>query len=209
MGSIFLVNMRNTSGMMYCSSGAKSLQPVKSNPLLMLFTPSFSLKYRFELNLKDVGFVVESLLPSLKDKLFEEVNIELLTARLKENQKAKGNKEEIKKSKHLLWNDIKINSFVRTISAVYLVNLVAVLTCTQLSLLGRLSYLESVFAIKEKNNSVESHGKPADFISEQEERHYLTLSWYLMNVGWKKCIERVKDAVEVVVGGYMWPYRCL
>ena len=37
-------------------------------------------------------------------------------------------------------------------------------------------------------------------ISEQVERHYLTLSWYLVNVGWKECVNRVQNAVEEVVG---------
>lgn len=46
----------------------------------------FSLKYRFELNLKDVQFVVESLLVGLKTALFEELNVEDLTNQLKQKQ---------------------------------------------------------------------------------------------------------------------------
>ncbi|KAJ3345038.1 peroxin [Kappamyces sp. JEL0680] len=39
-------------------------------------------------------------------------------------------------------------------------------------------------------------------ISEEVERHYLTLSWYLLNVGWKECVARVQAAVDQAVGGH-------
>lgn len=102
----------------------------------------------------------------------------------------------------------------------YLVNLVTILSCVQLSLLGRFAYIDSVAAMKRKRElstpaklSVSGGGgeypETTGFddedevercISEQTERNYLTLSWYLVNVGWKDCVARVEKAVEEVVG---------
>jgi Peroxin-3 len=80
-----------------------------------------NLKYRFELNLRDCRFVVESLLPTLKDNLFEELNVELLTQQLKLRQ---GDtpllQEQPKKHKREMWASLKITSFARTICTVYL-----------------------------------------------------------------------------------------
>lgn len=38
-------------------------------------------------------------------------------------------------------------------------------------------------------------------MSDETERKYLTLSWWLLNVGWKDVGERVRSAVEVVFSG--------
>lgn len=125
--------------------------------------------------------------------------------------------EENKKIKRDLWATLKTKSFTRTLVSVYLVNLVTILSCVQLSLLGRYAYIDSVAAMKQKRDAESpSKGKllslDADIgnhddldevercISEQVERHYLTLSWYLVNVGWKECVNRVQKAVEEVVG---------
>lgn len=37
-------------------------------------------------------------------------------------------------------------------------------------------------------------------VSKDDERKYLTFSWWLLNEGWKSVGERVKQAVEEVVG---------
>jgi peroxin-3 len=43
----------------------------------------------------------------------------------------------------------------------------------------------------------------ADFISEESESKYLTLSWWLLHVGWKDVGERVRKGVEEVFYGYV------
>ena len=43
----------------------------------------------------------------------------------------------------------------------------------------------------------------ADFINEESESKYLTLSWWLLNVGWKDVGERVRRGVEEVFYGYV------
>ena len=80
-----------------------------------------NLKYRFELNLRDCHFVVESLLPALKDNLFEEMNVEMLTQQLKGRQgESPEMLEQPKKQKREMWETLKIYSFARTICTVYL-----------------------------------------------------------------------------------------
>lgn len=37
-------------------------------------------------------------------------------------------------------------------------------------------------------------------LGKEDERRYLTFSWWLLNEGWKGVAERVKSAVEEVVG---------
>lgn len=152
-----------------------------------------NLSLRFELNLKDCHFVVESLLPALKEHLFEELNVELMTANLKLRQgEGADSVEDGKKQRMDMWSTLKITSFARTLGSIYLVNLVSSMTCVQLSLLGRYVYLDSIEIDQDEN--------VARSISDETERHYLTLSWYLLNVGWKACMERVQKAVEKVVG---------
>jgi peroxin-3 len=144
-----------------------------------------NLKYRFELVLKDCQFVVESLLIGLKDNIFQELNVELLTTQLKMKQGDSNSLlEESKKQKREMWNELKIQSFCRVLSSMYLLNLLTVLTTVKLSLLGRMIYLDSV-----QDQDVKT-------VSEETERQYLTLSWYLLNVGWKDCVARVRQAAE-------------
>lgn len=42
-----------------------------------------------------------------------------------------------------------------------------------------------------------------DFINEESESKYLTLSWWLLHVGWKDVGERVRKGVEEVFYGYV------
>ena len=43
----------------------------------------------------------------------------------------------------------------------------------------------------------------ADLINEESESKYLTLSWWLLHVGWKDVGERVRRGVEEVFHGYV------
>ena len=43
----------------------------------------------------------------------------------------------------------------------------------------------------------------ADLINEESESKYLTLSWWLLHVGWKDVGERVRRGVEEVFNGYV------
>ncbi|KAJ3160150.1 peroxin [Geranomyces michiganensis] len=207
-------------------------------------TAKSNVKRRFEQNLQDCTFAVGSLLPTLGENLFEELNVELVTAQLQQTRqalKAEGSEATAgtppppssssspstsvngesaaqpatttdstapaastkpKKGKMELWQDLKILSFTRTISSVYLVTLLIVFTHLQLNLLGRFFYLDSVIAFSQIDHEQEIKGNVGGTkgVSDETERKYLTFSWYVLNVGWKQCVKKVQAAVEEIIG---------
>ncbi|KAI5474393.1 hypothetical protein MNV49_003391 [Pseudohyphozyma bogoriensis] len=121
-----------------------------------------------------------------------------------------------------LWNDIKILSFTRTITSIYLLTLFTLQTHVQLNLLGRTAYVSSVLSSLPQSSSsslslpsqedaerdlenafglglgIDGAGKEEE--RKEVERKYLTFSWWVLNEGWKLVGERVRQAVEDVVG---------
>ncbi|KAJ3022359.1 peroxin [Thoreauomyces humboldtii] len=185
-------------------------------------TAKSNVKRRFEQNLQDCTFAVGSLLPTLGENLFEKLNVELITAKLQQSRQAKSvlepgedsaaetaeAVERQKRQKIELWQELKILSFTRTIASVYLVTLLIVFTHLQLNLLGRFFYLDSVMAFSQVDREQVIKGSVGSTtgsggrkgVSDRTERKYLTFSWYVLNVGWRQCVERVQTAVEKVVG---------
>ena len=185
-----------------------------------------SIRRRFEQNLADCSFVVASLLPSLADNLFGELNVELITSRLQQHRDGKLHKdtegqekprklsidydasgnEIIRKSKMELWEDLKILSFTRTISSIYLMVLLSMFCTVQLSVLGRYFYLDSLHSMwneeDEASEGVSGSQRHSGrrSVNEDTERKYLTFSWYVLNMGWEKCVNRTRQAVEKVIG---------
>ncbi|KAI8929606.1 Peroxin-3 [Entophlyctis helioformis] len=214
-----------------------------------------NIKRRFEQNLQDCSFVVASLLPTLSEHLFDELNVEHITAKLQQSRAqsrqasslsmgsdpsaspanaaaASDSSATDQKTRMELWEDVKLMSFTRTLSALYLVNLLTVFTTIQLNILGRFFYLDSVAAFRQQQQehmardhsskdvgiagglfdgvlgsavaaegSVSSDTPNAEtrHVSEDTERRYLTFSWYLLNIGWEKCVARVQRSVEKAV----------
>lgn len=56
------------------------------------------------------------------------------------------------------------------------------------------------------DNSEEETTQTGDVISEETERKFLTLSWWILHVGWKDVGERVRRGVEEVFEGYVLPF---
>ncbi|KAI8799597.1 Peroxin-3 [Cladochytrium replicatum] len=166
-------------------------------------TAQANVKRRFEQNQQDCTFTILSLLPTLSEQILVELNVEGITARLQSTRAgtgASGTEEAIKRAKMELWGELKIQSFTRTIAAVYLVTLLSSFTHIQLNLLGRLFYLDSVVSFSQKGREKEVAVTTAKGVSVETERKYLTFSWFLLNRGWRACVERVKNAVELTVG---------
>ncbi|KAI9354117.1 Peroxin-3 [Zopfochytrium polystomum] len=201
-------------------------------------TAKAHLKLRFEQNQKDCTFTVLRLLPTLVFHIYPALDVESVTAALQQQRSTKATTveaaEALKKRKLEMWADLKILSFTRTISSVYLVTLLTVFTHLQLNLLGRFIYIDSVVAQTaarrlegrfadeddedEDDDSALSSikgaasatggsklfdpatGAPRKALSFETERMYLTFSWFLLNVGWRRCVDRVRSAVEKVVG---------
>ncbi|KAF9344266.1 peroxin [Mortierella sp. NVP85] len=115
-----------------------------------------------------------------------------------------------RRTKLELWNELKIMSFTRTITALYSLTLLTLLTQIQLNLLGRFTYVSSVVAIANTTDasyriespsakgSLSSTNGQLDF---QTEKKYLTFSYWLLHEGWRRWNDRVREVVESVVGG--------
>jgi peroxin-3 len=126
--------------------------------------------------------------------------VELLLADLKQRQLEKNSLlEESKKQKREMWNSLKIKTFARLLVLIYLINLLSLFTTIQISLLGRNAYLDSLRNAKLLDDELDDEQSDRKAVSEDNERHFLTLSWYLLNIGWKTLVSRVEDAVKRVL----------
>ncbi|KAH9834807.1 Peroxin-3 [Rhodofomes roseus] len=124
------------------------------------------------------------------------------------------------KSKAELWKEVKILTFTRTLTIIYSMTLLTLFTHIQLSILGRSKYIHSVIQAEQEerlreqmmdasifsllwnaDDSEEAGTSGAEVISEETERKYLTLSWWILHVGWKDVGERVRRGVEEVFEG--------
>lgn len=105
----------------------------------------------------------------------------------------------------LIWNFL---GFTRTVTALYSLTFLTLLTQVQLNLLGRFTYVSSVVALSSTTDAsvrVESPTKGSmsstngqlDF---QTEKKYLTFSYWLLHEGWRRWSEKVREVVEDVVG---------
>ncbi|KAF9566436.1 peroxin [Mortierella alpina] len=114
-----------------------------------------------------------------------------------------------RRTKLELWNELKIMSFTRTVTALYSLTFLTLLTQVQLNLLGRFTYVSSVVALSNTTDasyrmeststkgSLSSNNGQLDF---QTEKKYLTFSYWLLHEGWRRWSEKVREVVEDVVG---------
>ncbi|KAH7105215.1 Peroxin-3 [Auriculariales sp. MPI-PUGE-AT-0066] len=135
----------------------------------------------------------------------------------------------VPRTKAELWRDLKILSFTRALTLAYTTTLLALLTTTQLSLLGRLKYVRAVHEAAHEQSSSDTRpqdapssivtdfaaaffrsgsSKPIDadeekepMLTEDEERKFLSLSWWLLHDGWRVISHRVRTAIESVFDG--------
>lgn len=102
-----------------------------------------------------------------------------------------------------------VTAITRSITLLYTVTLLSLLTRIQLNLLGRRNYLSSVVSLASQPQhdstiSLENHDNDNieraygnDF---ETNRKYLTFSWWLLHRGWKEVMVDVEDAVKKVFG---------
>ncbi|CAX44998.1 peroxisomal biogenesis factor 3, putative [Candida dubliniensis CD36] len=167
------------------------------------------IKQRFIQTQQDCYYTILALLPVLAAPIIDSLPVELITQalRLKKNnssqQVTSGNNSELtadnlnlldnnnnpesklsiymSKSKTELWNLLKIKTITRTLTLLYTVSGLFLITRLQLNILARRSYLESAIqmaGVKSTNNDIDPH---ENYIIEQS---YLSLSWWLLNKGW-------------------------
>lgn len=73
-------------------------------------------------------------------------------------------------------------------------------------MLGRGRGLEELLS-GDMNALLEDGEEPVEGISEEVESKFLTMSWWMLHVGWKDIGERVRRGVEEVFDGYV-PFGC-
>ncbi|KAI0634392.1 Peroxin-3 [Trametes polyzona] len=128
------------------------------------------------------------------------------------------------KTKAELWREVKMLTFTRTLTVIYSITLLSLFTHIQLSVLGRSKYIQSliqqerderlreqleystsVYSLFWGDNSLEDIDtdlfEESESVSEETEQKYLTLSWWILHVGWKDVGERVRRGVEEVFEG--------
>ncbi|KAJ3118465.1 peroxin [Nowakowskiella sp. JEL0407] len=160
-------------------------------------TAKANAKKRFEQNQQDCALTILSLLPTLSEQIFVEYNVEAILAKLQERRHNNASKDENSKvTKYEMWGNMKLMSFSRTITSIYVVTLLSIFTYLQLNLLGRFIYLDSVTSFTQHESKEEIEGNEARGLSADVERKYLTFSWFLLNKGWKNLAEVVNVVVK-------------
>ncbi|KAJ3065353.1 peroxin, partial [Podochytrium sp. JEL0797] len=147
-----------------------------------------NLTLRFQQNLRDCRSTVLKLVPVICSQLYPQCDVEAITESLQSLRKTDLSPDEIRKRKACLWEDLKIASFTRTVSALYLINLLHCFTHIQLNIIGRFTYLATA-------------SPSAEDLSYETERKFLMFSWYLLHTGLFECTARVKQAVESSLAG--------
>ncbi|KAJ2612741.1 peroxin [Coemansia sp. RSA 1365] len=110
--------------------------------------------------------------------------------------------EPAKRTKVDIWEDIKIQSFTRTLIAVYTESLLTMLVHVQLNMIGRSTYLDSVIGkyTGESSDNITLEGRYESRLSITDEQNFLMLSWWFLNRGWRTLMERVSKATEHCIG---------
>ncbi|KAJ2850222.1 peroxin [Coemansia brasiliensis] len=107
-----------------------------------------------------------------------------------------------KRTKVEIWEDIKVQSFARTMIAVYAESLLAILVHIQLNMVGRSTYLDSVIGkyTDVANDKVVLGGRYVSQLSLADEQNFLMLSWWFLNRGWRRLMTQMLNATNQCVG---------
>lgn len=101
------------------------------------------------------------------------------------------------KSKKDLWEDLKIRTISQTITIHYAVTLLSLLTHIQLSHLGREAYIAQLRALARSRAPVPFESTDD---ADTSDKTYLSLSWWFIYSGMPRLSQRIKTAVDEVVG---------
>ncbi|KAJ1919440.1 peroxin [Coemansia sp. S17] len=109
-----------------------------------------------------------------------------------------GAAEEPRRSKVEIWEEIKIQSFARTMIAVYAESLLTMLVHIQLNMVGRSTYLDSVVnkLVDPNDSDVSLEGRYESRLSVTDEQNFLMLSWWFLNRGWRQLMAQISEATN-------------
>ncbi|KAJ2909392.1 peroxin [Coemansia aciculifera] len=106
--------------------------------------------------------------------------------------------EPSRRTKVEIWEDIKLQSFARTLIAVYSESLLTMLVHIQLNMVGRSTYLDSVAGkLADPNDGqVSLEGRYESRLSAADEQNFLMLSWWFLNRGWRQLMAQIMAATS-------------
>ncbi|KAJ2439267.1 peroxin [Coemansia sp. RSA 2424] len=115
-----------------------------------------------------------------------------------DNVQSSHSAEPPSRSKVEIWEEIKVQSFARTLIAVYAESLLTMLVHIQLNMVGRSTYLDSVVGkLADPNDShVSLEGRYESRLSVADEQNFLMLSWWFLNRGWRQLMAQISDATS-------------
>ena len=143
-------------------------------------------QHHFDSNQRTCNMTVLSMLPSLREALSRQLNTEELTTLLKDKP---ANKVEI-------WETLKIDSFTRTITAVYSCCMLIVVLRVQLNIIGGYMYLDTLDCTQEDRLlAMESQ-----IATPNVQQRYLAAIQYLVDQGLSDLIIAVRTSVKKVIG---------
>ena len=142
------------------------------------------LEHHFQSNQRTCDMTVRSLLPALKQVLYERMDVERLKAQLKSDTGA--NRVQI-------WENMKITAFTQIIVAVYSCCFLVVFLRLQLNILGGNMYLDS---LNKEEDSEQVNGGSNIRVSEGVQREYLNLVHCVLGDGIQMLSRTVRDAVS-------------
>ncbi|KAJ1956921.1 peroxin [Linderina pennispora] len=109
--------------------------------------------------------------------------------------------EAPRRSKVAIWEDIKVQSFSRTLIAIYAESLLALMVHIQLNMVGRSTYLDSVVGkFTGTEDDVALEGKYQSKIALADEQNFLMVSWWFLNRGWRQLMAQIALAVDQSIG---------
>ncbi|XP_072170293.1 peroxisomal biogenesis factor 3-like [Diadema setosum] len=137
-------------------------------------------QHHFDSNQRTCNMTVMSMLPQLKELLIRHLHTEELIQRLKSGTE----------NKVAVWDELKVLSFARTVTAVYSTVILAVFLRVQLNILGGYMYLDTLAG----KNGLVIHATP------DVQKEYLAMVQYFLTDGLNELAKHVKEVVQNVVG---------
>ncbi|ORX68342.1 Peroxin-3, partial [Linderina pennispora] len=189
-------------------------------------TAKEGIRRRFDQNQRDCLFTIMSLLPELSEQVLREVdkaptpesnvwsgeqnkeaeaderkgsetNGIVVDSEQSQEETEKPVEEAPRRSKVAIWEDIKVQSFSRTLIAIYAESLLTLMVHIQLNMVGRSTYLDSVVGkFTGTEDDVALEGKYQSKIALADEQNFLMVSWWFLNRGWRQLMAQIALAVD-------------